>query len=389
MESAIWMIGAAIPALLISWLVVGLLRRFAPRLGLLDRPNARKVHTTPIPLGGGVGIWAGMVLPLLAVVIGVGWCQWNDDLKARLPERIAVHLSGAAARLDVLLLVLGAATVLMLLGLWDDRRGLNWKPRLAVQFLVAAVCVASPELRLTAFIAIPGVAAVVTVIWIVAMINAFNMLDNMDGLSGGIGAIVGTLLVAVMLLGADPSTGMPQLFVAGFAAVIVGALLGFLIHNRPPAKIFMGDAGSYLIGFSLSIATLLGTYADYQQRPLAILTPLFLMAVPMYDMVTVIAIRLSQGRSPFEADRNHLSHRLVDLGFTKPQAVATIHLLTATCGFGALLLHRLDVVGVGIVTLMVLCVLALIGLIEWTARRRLREQEAAAKLRAESSGKES
>ena len=157
--------------------------------------------------------------------------------------------------------------------------------------------------------------------------------------------------------------------------VLFGAILGFLFHNRPPAQIFMGDAGSYLIGFTLSVATLLGTYADSQSNPLAVLTPLFVMAVPMYDMLTVIVIRIRSGKSPFEADKNHLSHRLVELGFTKVGAVATIYLLTATCGLGAVLLHRLDTVGVLVVTAMVGCVLALIAVLEVTARRQARRQD--------------
>lgn len=361
-----------LPAMLISVTVVALLRRWAPRLGLLDRPNQRKVHTTPIPLGGGIGIWAGWLGTLGAGAAFVLAARSSEGLAAWLPPWASQHLSGAAERLDMLAVIVGCGTVLMVVGLIDDRYGLGWKLRLGIQFAVAAGCVSIPELRLTAFIPLPIVTVPLTVVWIVAMINAFNMLDNMDGLSGGIGTIVGGLLAAALLLGADPATGQPQLFVAGFVLTLVGGLVGFLFHNRPPARIFMGDAGSYLIGFVLSIATLLGTYAGQQEHPLAVLTPLFLMAVPMYDMLTVIAIRLKQGRSPFEADRNHLSHRLVDLGFTKPRAVAVIHLLTATCGLGALLLARTDLPGALLVAAMVGCILALIGLIELTARRRLK-----------------
>ncbi|MCA9106632.1 MAG: undecaprenyl/decaprenyl-phosphate alpha-N-acetylglucosaminyl 1-phosphate transferase [Planctomycetales bacterium] len=361
-----------LPSLCVSWCVVWLLRLWAPRLGLLDRPNQRKVHTTPIPLGGGIGIWCGWLAPIAAGIFIVYWLRQDAALAQRLLGDWAVHLNGAAERIDVLVGVVFAATTLAVVGLLDDRYGLGWKIRLGIQFLVAGICVAIPELRLTLFLSISAVSAFLTIVWIVAMINAFNMLDNMDGLSGGIGAIVGLLLAAALLMDAEPASGEPQWFVAAFVLVLVGAILGFLIHNRPPARIFMGDAGSYLIGFVLSIATLLGTYANYQEHHLAVLTPLFLMAVPMYDMLTVIAIRIRSGRSPFEADRNHLSHRLVDLGFTKPQAVATIHLLTATCGLGALLLHRLDLLGGVIVTAIVACILALIGLIELTARRRLR-----------------
>ena len=115
--------------------------------------------------------------------------------------------------------------------------------------------------------------------------------------------------------------------------VLAGATLGFLIHNRPPARLFMGDAGSYLLGYSLAVCSILATFAGGTLPRHAIAAPLCVLAVPLYDMVTVIVIRLRSGRSPFEGDRCHLSHRLVELGLSKVQAVLTIYLATAACGF--------------------------------------------------------
>src|SRR5690606_6115519 len=113
----------------------------------------------------------------------------------------------------------------------------------------------------------------------------------------------------------------------------------FLWHNRPTARLFMGDAGSYFVGFSVAICTLLATFTGYGgQAQHAVLAPLVVMAVPLYDTATVVWIRLREGRSPFHADKNHFSHRLVELGLTKGQAVLTIYLTTVTCGLGALLL---------------------------------------------------
>ena len=132
----------------------------------------------------------------------------------------------------------------MVIGLLDDLRGLSWQIRLGCQFAVAGFCVIWQGWHLTAFIHIQPITIALSVIWIVALINSFNMLDNMDGLSSGIAAISGTMLAAVMLLTRDPETQQPQLFVAGFLLVLVGALLGFLLHNRPPARMFMGDAGA-------------------------------------------------------------------------------------------------------------------------------------------------
>jgi UDP-GlcNAc:undecaprenyl-phosphate GlcNAc-1-phosphate transferase len=178
------------------------------------------------------------------------------------------------------------------------------------------------------------------------------------------------MLAAVMLMVPDPQTHLPHLFVAGFLLVLVGSLLGFLWHNRPPARIFMGDAGSYFLGFSLATIAMVATYAGGDLPRHAILAPICVLAVPLYDLCTVVWIRLRQGRSPFEADKNHFSHRLVELGLSKTQAVLTIYLLTATCGLGALLLHEVDQAGAVLIVLLVGCVLLLIGILETAARRR-------------------
>src|SRR5205085_12341348 len=129
----------------------------------------------------------------------------------------------------------------------------SWQFRLLVEFAVAAACVwLVPSLRLTAFIPFPIVTETLSVLWIVALINSFNMLDNMDGLSAGVAAIAASLLAAVLLMSPDPTTGQPQLFKAGLLFVLVGSLLGFLWHNRPPARVFMGDSGAYFIGFMIA-----------------------------------------------------------------------------------------------------------------------------------------
>jgi UDP-GlcNAc:undecaprenyl-phosphate GlcNAc-1-phosphate transferase len=156
-------------------------------------------------------------------------------------------------------------------------------------------------------------------------------------------------------------------------AVLVGALLGFLWHNRPPARIFMGDSGAYFLGFLLAAGTLLASYTGYATpRRHAILAPVVVMAVPLYDMLSVIVIRLRSGRSPFAADKNHFSHRLVDLGLTPAQAVLTVYLATAACGLAALLLHRVDTMGAVLLVLLVACLLGLIAILETTARRTIR-----------------
>ena len=363
---------SALPSFLIALLATFVMRRVAPRWGLVDQPNHRKVHTSPVPLGGGVAIALGVVLPFAMGTLVL--LLTDASLLAKIvPDFALPHLAGLRERISGLWIMLGGALLLMALGLIDDRRGVDWRIRLLVQFTVATVCVATQGWQLTAFITVPRLGSMVSValsvIWIVALINSFNMLDNMDGLSAGVAAIAASILATVMLI--SPAAPQPQLFVAGFLLVLVGALLGFLVHNRPPAKIFMGDAGSYFVGFCIAIATLLATFAGYSATSPgahAVLAPLCVMAVPLYDMTTVIWIRIREGRSPFEADKNHFSHRLVELGLSKTQAVLTIYLTTATCGLGALLLHQVDLFGASVVVLLIACVLLLIAILESTRK---------------------
>lgn len=373
-----FMIGAIAPSLVVSCLATWGMRRLAPRLGLIDKPNARKVHTEPTPLGGGLGIWFGVLFPFVVGTAFLWYVHGLEDVdQAKFVPAVALpHINGLIDRLGGLWVLLGCGTVLTVLGLLDDRFGLDWRLRLAVQFGVALVCVVQQGWRLTAFIELPRLGWLASValsaVWIVGLINSFNMLDNMDGLSSGVAGIAAGFLAIILLLHPDPVTHQPQLFVAGFLLVLFGAIAGFWLHNRPPAKIFMGDAGSYLLGFCIAIATLLATYTSYQSAtPHAVFAPLCVMAVPLYDMVTVLYIRVREGRSPFQADKNHFSHRLVELGFSKPAAVLTIYLTTATCGLGAMLLHRVDSVGALLILLLIGCVLCLVALLESTARRKL------------------
>lgn len=368
----IWLvIGAILPAMLIAWASAYAVRGQAQRLGLIDKPAARKVHVIPTPLGGGLAIWLGVILPFAAGLIALVVLP-ADQLEGLLPQFAAVHLPGMREQSGKLVFLLAMSTVLMLLGLVDDKRGLDWRLRLAVQTIVAGV-VAWQGFRLTLFIDAPIVTGAISVVWIVGLINSFNMLDNMDGLSGGVAAIAASILAAVMLLAPAPDTAGPQLFVGGFLLVLVGGLLGFLWHNRPPARMFMGDAGSYFVGFYIAVATLMATYAGDNLPRHAVLAPLCVLAVPIYDTATVVLIRLRQGRSPFHADKNHFSHRLVELGLTKTQAVLTIYLMTATCGLGALLLHQVNLWGAIVILAIVACVLLLVLILEVTARRSRKE----------------
>ncbi len=374
---------AIVPGLLVSLTVCYLVRAIAPRVGLLDQPGHRKIHARPVPFGGGIGIWAGIVLPLSIGQTGLWlWTRSADqtlDWSAfgagaqRVAEFVQPHLAGLQSRAGGLWFFLAAGTLLMLLGLVDDARKLDWRLRLGVEFLVAAAVVYGQGWRLTLFVDLPLVTGLITVLWIVGLVNSINFLDNMDGLAGGVAAIASLMLAIYMLL-VPQAPGQPQVFIAGFLFLLVGSLLGFLWHNRSPAKLFMGDAGSYLVGFSLAVMTILATFSGEGVPRHSILAPMCVLVVPLYDTVSVVMIRLRSGRSPFEGDTNHFSHRLVALGLTKVQAVLTIYLTTAACGLAALVLPQVDAGGAMIIVLAIGCLLAVIAILEATARRLAREK---------------
>jgi UDP-GlcNAc:undecaprenyl-phosphate GlcNAc-1-phosphate transferase len=361
-----WLVvGSLVPSLVVSWTAGWLVRQWGPRWGLVDRPGARKIHAAPMPTAGGLAIWLGIVVPLAIGQLAL-WLMAETSLPL-----VEIHRGGLWQQSDKLWTMLAGGTVLMILGLADDRRGLDWRLRLTVQTAVAVAMVMCGW-RLTLFLDVPLVTGIISVVWIVGLVNSFNMLDNMDGLSAGVAAIAGTLLALLMLAVPSPATHQPQLFIGGFLLVFVGSLAGFLGHNRPPARLFMGDTGSYLIGYLLAMMTLTATFAGNDVPRHAVLTPLCILAIPLYDMTSVIFIRLGAGRSPFVGDKSHFSHRLVDLGMTKPQAVLTIYLATATCGLGAFVLHQVDTFGACLVLLLEACVLVLVAILEAAGRLKLR-----------------
>lgn len=350
----------------ISLVVVRWVKLNAVRLHLIDLPNERKVHTTPIPRGGGLGIWVGVLFVFLLGTCGLYAASIFPALAQQfLPVSIQEMLPGLWSKLGSIWLLLAGGSTVAILGLLDDRFGLDWRVRISIEFGVAAAIVYGLNLHLTAYIDVPWLTPILSILWIVMLINSFNMLDNMDALSAGVAAIICAVLALVLLSTPEGAQGKPQLFVAIMVLALLGGLLGFLKHNWPPATIFMGDSGSYFVGYWIAVSSLLSTYAGSKgETPHAVAAPLCLLAIPIYDTFSVIYIRLREGRSPFQADKKHFSHRLVELGMTKRQAVSTIYLATVTCSLGALILPRTDWIGAGLVLLIVLAMLGLIIVLE-------------------------
>jgi UDP-GlcNAc:undecaprenyl-phosphate GlcNAc-1-phosphate transferase len=265
-----------------------------------------------------------------------------------------------ASQTKLALTLVVAAGLLHVMGLMDDKHHLGPKLKLVLQFTAAILLAGVGGVRFDFFIPNVWLTTILSVLWIVVIINAFNFLDNMDGLSAGVAVIC-----AAMTLGAAWNSG--QVFVSSLLIILIGALCGFLVFNFAPAKIFMGDAGSLLVGLLLATATIRTTYYQQNSSEAAwynTLMPLIVLAVPLYDFLSVTILRLLQGKSPFIGDKQHFSHRLVSRGMTRRQAVLTIYLATACTGLGATVLHQLSSTGVILVFVQTLLILLIIAILE-------------------------
>jgi UDP-GlcNAc:undecaprenyl-phosphate GlcNAc-1-phosphate transferase len=358
---------------LISLCGTALAKRFALRLGLMDAPGHRKVHIIATPRNGGIGIFWGFALPLLLCIISVLYVNSildhaNQDsrvtvLGVHLPSQLSVYLPGMRHDIPLAFLFLAATFATHLLGLLDDRKPMPPWPKLLAQLAIAAAlvfggeCLVGPgSFRIVTFLGfIPS--AFISICWIVALTNAFNFLDNMDGLSAGI-----AFICAAMFLIAAVFNG--QWFICALLLLFMGSTLGFLFFNFPPASIFMGDGGSMVLGFILSVLTIRTTYYHTGREWYAVLMPVFVMAVPLYDFAIVSVLRLMRGRSPMQGDTNHFSHRLTRHGFSKRSAVLIIYAVTLVTGVTAPLLARVDDTSAILLAAQLLGMLVVIAILE-------------------------
>jgi UDP-GlcNAc:undecaprenyl-phosphate GlcNAc-1-phosphate transferase len=218
-------------------------------------------------------------------------------------------------------------------------------------------------MRVTLFIENALVSFLVTVLWIVTITNAMNFLDNMDGLCAGVG------FVCALLFGFMAGV-QDQYFVCVLSLALAGALLGFLPFNFKPASIFLGDGGSHFVGYLLAVLPILGTfYHEGTPTLLPVLIPLLVLAVPLFDLMMVMWIRLRKGQPVHVGDANHISHRLVRLGLPQSWAVTLIYLITLTLGLGATVLLWSEMTAALVVIVQAVCVLAIVTLLERLGRK--------------------
>jgi UDP-GlcNAc:undecaprenyl-phosphate GlcNAc-1-phosphate transferase len=304
-----------------------LVRRLAVRFGAIDSPSERKLHTIPTPTMGGLAMWGGFL-----VAIGVSRVlPFFEPMNAAAVEPLAAVVT---------------CTMMVGLGVIDDRRGTSALAKLTAQIFIAGILILL-GVQL-AFFVLPGEGLAVlgadeavplTILWVLAAANAINLVDGLDGLAAGMVAIAAATFFIYMVRGADLSESASV--AALLSAITVGVCVGFLPWNFHPAKIFMGDTGSMLLGMLVAVATISGVglnpfppeRGDVAVIALPLLVPLLVLAIPLLDVVLAIVRRTRKGLGIAHADKEHIFHRLMDIGHGHRQTVLLMYLWSAlVCG---------------------------------------------------------
>ena len=313
-STAVWLrIGlSCVIAGLISFAATPVVKMFAKEVGAIDVPKeARRVHDHPIPRMGGLAIFFGF---LLTVIL---FADITDQVRG----------------------ILFGSIIIVTMGAIDDVMNLNPWIKLGVQIVAAVVAVlygvvihvltnpavfSEREVLAIGYLAIP-----VTILWIVGCTNAVNLIDGLDGLACGVSVISSVTMLVVALMVAEGN-------VAIILAALTGACIGFLPYNFNPAKLFMGDTGSQLLGFVLATCSVMGMFKYY--AVVTFIVPVLALAIPLSDTVFAFFRRLFHGQSPFKADRGHFHHKLLDMGLSQKQAVAVLYSVSAILGLAAVVL---------------------------------------------------
>lgn len=343
---------SALVTLSVALLVTPLIRKFALHRRIVDSPNHRTVHVSLVPKLGGLSIY-------LAFVIGVSW----------------VLLSGEAESTRYVVFLIAASAV-MLVGLFDDLFGLGCYRKLFYETLAAGAMVVAGfrfEVLYIPFvgdIALGGMGILLSLLWIVGVTNAINLLDGLDGLSAGFSIIVGSTLMIVAGLTLN-------VLLATIILIYISATLGFLKYNYPPARIFMGDAGSLFLGFGLACLSMEAfTLTDGSTHATALVAA---FALPLADTSLAIWRRVSLGAHPFTADNKHVHHRLLETGMSHTTALMVMYTVTLCCGVVAIgLLVFQPHVGVFVMTLTALTfvfVLYVLGCFDFMVKKRVSEEK--------------
>ncbi len=317
-------------ALVVAVVLTPLVKKLALRMGVVDQPVERSVHKEPTPHLGGVAIYAAFVVSAL---VGIG---------AEAPESRGILVGG---------------TLILLLGLVDDIWRLSPKAKFVGQVIIAMVVVAF-GVRIQwvtnpfgGMFMLGSWSIPLTVLWIVAVVNVINLIDGLDGLAAGISSIAAVTLFFVAL-------GKGYSHVVVLTAALAGSTLGFLPYNFNPAKIFMGDSGAMFLGYALAAIAVEGTLKSTTTIALAI--PILALGLPILDTSFAIVRRFAARRPIHQADREHLHHRLLDLGLTQRQTVVVMYAVSGWLGVNAILLAEMNTIK-GFLLIALVCSVLFLG----------------------------
>ena len=313
MENLIAVVFSFILALLISFGATPIVKKFAHKIGAIDVPkDDRRMHKEPIPRLGGLAIFFGFLFSFL--IFG----------------NITIQMKSV---------VLGSV-IIVILGIIDDIIPLSAKLKFVIQIIAAGIPVMMGGLRIERFtnflpfssdpyIDLGVLSIPVTIILIVGITNAVNLIDGLDGLAVGISTISAFTMLAISFI-----LNLPQIGI--MMAALSGACVGFMPYNFNPAKIFMGDTGSTFLGYILATASIMGLFKYYAIISFAV--PFLILGLPIFDTGFAMVRRILNGQSPMQADRGHVHHKLIDMGFSQKQTVAILYSISGVLGLSAVVL---------------------------------------------------
>lgn len=319
-------------SLLVAYVMTPPVKRFAEKVGAIDVPrDNRRVHDHPIPRMGGLAIFIGFVLSLIFFV--------------PMSTKVLGLLVGS-----VIIAVMGGVDDIVSLNPWVKLAGQIVAALVAIRCGLVFDVISNPNIFAEeTYIEIGWLSIPLTMLWIVGCTNAVNLIDGLDGLAVGVSAISSMTMLIVSLFVSEPVVSI-------ILAALTGACLGFMPYNLNPAKIFMGDVGSQLLGFVLSTASIMGLFKLH-----AIITffvPLLALALPLADTIFAFFRRILHGQSPFKADKGHFHHRLLAMGLNQKQVVAVLYGISAVLGLLAVLMAG-DSMAVKIICLVAAFIISL------------------------------
>ncbi len=300
-----------ISSFILGLIFIPLAIKIAFKFKILDFPSTKlKKHDRPVPYLGGVAIYLAFLLPVLFI-------------------KFFLHQT-----IHGIIGIIAGGFIIVILGLFDDIKNLNPYIKLFVQFLVALIII-KVNMNIK-FMENNILNYILTILWVVGITNAMNLIDIMDGLCSGVAAVASLAFFIIAMLANRVNDMIP-------AIALFGAVLAFLFYNKPPAKIYLGDAGSLFLGFMMAALALNESYS--RNNYIAVLSPILILGVPIFDTFLVIFLRIRKGLLPIYGSDDHTAQRLVMLGFTKPQATLFLIILTAFLSIVAIISTFLNISG--------------------------------------------